>query len=85
MKTKLIDSSEFHTSVGIYKRETRLIEINPDHAKATEHFYLNGEEYSSAKEIQETIGEEKYSILKAEVEKYSNWLEMYMFGVNNKS
>lgn len=78
LKKVLVDYSEFHTSIGVFRRETTIYELSECSSAAETRLFFNGVEYSDAQEIKEMLGDDDYNKLKSEVNKYSTVLDCFM-------
>ena len=56
MQQKLIDSNEIYTSVGVFKREIIIYELQNTTCPVSIGLYFNGKEYNDVSELKAMLG-----------------------------
>ena len=78
MQQKLIDSNEIYTSVGVFKREIIIYELQNTTCPVSIGLYFNGKEYNDVSELKSILEDDDFNKLKSEVEMYSTVLDSFM-------
>ena len=78
MQQKLIDSNEIYTSVGVFKREIIIYELQNTTCPVSIGLYFNGKEYNDVSELKSILEDDDFNKLKSEVEMYSTVLDCFM-------
>ena len=78
MQQKLIDSNEIYTSVGVFKREIIIYELQNTTCPVSTSMYFNGKEYNDVSELKAMLGEDDFNKMKSEVEMHSTILDCFM-------
>ena len=67
MTTKILDIQEFNTTLGLFRIETHILEVNEFRSVVENKIIYNGEEFPNIKALEDNLDCNEYNLLRSEV------------------